>query len=63
MVAEPEDSAFVKSTQKTTNTTKAHGLKRMRPQDTPFAYGWAFQFRMTVMGVLASSVTVATRKR
>lgn len=34
MVAEPEDSAFVKSRQKTTSTTKAHGLKRMRAEDT-----------------------------
>ena len=34
MVAEPEDNAFVKNTQKTTNTTKAQGLKRMRAQDS-----------------------------
>jgi hypothetical protein len=39
MVAEPEDSAFVNRTQKTTNTTKAHGLKRMRLQDTPIFMG------------------------
>ena len=34
MVADPEDSAIVKSTQKATNTRRAQGLKRMRPQDT-----------------------------
>ena len=34
MVAEPEDSAIVKSTQNATSTKKPKGLKRMRHQDT-----------------------------
>jgi hypothetical protein len=34
IVAEPDDSAIIRSAQKATNTTNAEGLKRMRAQDT-----------------------------